>query len=556
MNWIYSPVINKKTPTSFVAVVDGLPPPEAFEDWALEGDRPFTPAEGIAIGIMHHLAFSPLLAKDGNHPPVLEFKSGYSDLGKWAYKKTKSDEKDLVSTLTIPVANTLFINGRQSTAFTTRWRVPEDGQSLVPDDEGSSAVKTIRIGIPRPPRKAFDHHVPLHALTMPRKVISSMGNVIRELEGDDGKVLRASTELEEVVPKFLQYRRSAEIKVFAAVMPPGADFESPAAPTFDKVLAETPSGEPVFHKRREYSITYDVLWNKGHFYRVTSGGGGWGKKAGLLSLDPAKNFEPLDQSGSSLFPDPDDMSSNFDNAADFGALVPCGHTIQFFAAQVKEPYSPYYTTQPNNASLTPPAALLPAEEWSNLSNQKILVGTGLPKEARQPDMPSAEARLAPITVLPDCFGALSEGGVSLALVTQARVIRKNQKGDPRVSVGQHTPVHQFRIDAPYASFSSLLQKKPEKDKEDALGSISQTSASTPGGADVPLSRRELNKTMYETPFHGRPFINLTELEARAAKEPGYSGRLFRRKQIERRLGNKAFPWRTKTGDVRIQYYTV
>jgi hypothetical protein len=100
-------------------------------------------------------------------------------------------------------------------------------------------------------------------------VVSSMGNVLRQLQPLDKQqpVVPASQELEKVIngpgwPKPVTAQQPPRVFVYAS---PGAS-----------------EG----HRPGSLNLLGEAVWGGGHLYQVTGGGGGWGAKAGLLSLNP------------------------------------------------------------------------------------------------------------------------------------------------------------------------------------------------------------------------------------------------------------------------------
>jgi hypothetical protein len=135
-------------------------------------------------------------------------------------------------------------------------------------------------------------------------------------------------------------------------------------------------------------------------HRVLSGGGGWGQKAGLISLDPVPVRDELPIRM-------EDATSSFDGPGDFSSVltpvVEDGDAIQFFI------------------SPAPPGQ---AKEHAGLETLKALptkdtlgweIGTvpstidAIPGASWQ----HAESTAKHIAVFQNCFGALAEGGLTL-----------------------------------------------------------------------------------------------------------------------------------------------
>jgi len=134
--------------------------------------------------------------------------------------------------------------------------------------------RVYRIEIP-PPRAPggykYTSRLPLIPLTAPRQVLHCAGNILRELSSpeDPNTGIPASRELESAVDSYLkenpQARPGRKLDIFALITPPGRKH-----PQWGRYEGIDPWDLQSGQKLR----------------RVLSGGGGWGKKMGLLSIDP------------------------------------------------------------------------------------------------------------------------------------------------------------------------------------------------------------------------------------------------------------------------------
>lgn len=116
--------------------------------------------------------------------------------------------------VTLPVASTVFHNGRTSTMFATRWK-GESWAEYKPVQQRDVTQTSIRLtrkdrlvkGI-RWAKKGDRHSlitVPLLPITRPGEIKSGLGNIIKRIEVN-GEVVGASTELETVIPELLAAR--------------------------------------------------------------------------------------------------------------------------------------------------------------------------------------------------------------------------------------------------------------------------------------------------------------------------------------------------------------
>ncbi|KAL2022816.1 hypothetical protein VTK56DRAFT_4632 [Thermocarpiscus australiensis] len=204
--------------------------------------------------------------------------------------------------ITVPLANTVFTNGTPHTFFVSRWEAGPRKPSFQLLDKSNKASQVIVL----PPgdmgfgARTFSFvTTALVPLTKPRKIVAGLGNILRqvEIEGDPAP---ASKELEAIIPSLLEKRREhwatkqqpGPLGVWALIMPAGAA----AGKTSDLALPD-PVDLQKYDPADEMSLAsqtaraMDMLLSHGcQLRRVLSGGGGWGPKQGLLSLDPQTKF--------------------------------------------------------------------------------------------------------------------------------------------------------------------------------------------------------------------------------------------------------------------------
>lgn len=179
----------------------------------------------------------------------------------------------------VPVTNTVFQNGRTSTLFASRWEGDgwEELRLVRRVDVGKRVVR-----VPSEAGEAARVSVPLVSITSLRPVGAALGNILKTLVVD-GQAVPASGELEANVPMLLESRRRmglgeipGPLNVWALVVPArlGREWRLGALRTLH--------AQP-------------LLAEGCRLHRVLSGGGGWGAKQGLLSLDPEAQFETTDE---------------------------------------------------------------------------------------------------------------------------------------------------------------------------------------------------------------------------------------------------------------------
>ncbi|KAI0391152.1 hypothetical protein F5Y17DRAFT_22848 [Xylariaceae sp. FL0594] len=270
-----------------------------------------TPADGSSLNILSGVTDG-ISSSDMSHDPrpgisVLRGRTDTILPGLWAegdFENVTTDSVSAVSfatnplarntgtlKVTLPLANTVFQNGRRSTLFASRWDVGNDG-SLNLRTRGAKAMQQINsIG------HSVNHTsstIPLLPLTPPRKIVASLGNIIRQIEVG-GSATPASQELEAIIPKIFEERARHSpsatpkpIGVWCWVIPPrvveSTDFER--LKLFQAGSSET-EADIVSSSTELFS---ELLSSGCRLHKILSGGGGWGLKQGLLSLDPETTF--------------------------------------------------------------------------------------------------------------------------------------------------------------------------------------------------------------------------------------------------------------------------
>ncbi|KAI4258477.1 MAG: hypothetical protein L6R42_005079 [Xanthoria sp. 1 TBL-2021] len=299
-------------------------------------------------------------------------------------------------TIKLPVANTVFHNGRESTIQAQRWIVGETmlEPTLACIKRSWLHEQVLRIAFPFPPEPdKFPLQVvlPLSRISSRQRAAKSMGNVIRQLHSQEdtsdprqptfrSQAEPASKQLEHAVTQWITKpgNETRAVEVWALVRPPTA-LQSFRHGIFSKVVKAG-----------------------GHFHKVLSGGGGWGNRQGLLALDPEVDFDVTPELT---------MAQDFDNGSPEAGgnvssqIVNPGDIVEFFA---RDPIESSSAKPPRASSLIfrcPPC---------------LVFGTTPSTVDAMPE-PSGTAQRAPsssecIFVLRH-FGMLSEQGVSLTTVS-------------------------------------------------------------------------------------------------------------------------------------------
>ena len=171
-----------------------------------------------------------------------------------------------VHAVQIPLASTLFSHETEWRLLTETWGFDEEiGLYRRHYEELSNAQINVRNVRSDTARIAAN---PIYETLTPfRVVVEAMGNVVRSLKNADGPsdTFPASAELEAAVARQLLPRQEA-----------GKTFQIWA------VVAPQQTSQPVI--RKDAALGEHIL-NGQRLHRVTGGGGGWGSRKGLISLE-------------------------------------------------------------------------------------------------------------------------------------------------------------------------------------------------------------------------------------------------------------------------------
>ncbi|KAI9764221.1 MAG: hypothetical protein M1840_008611 [Geoglossum simile] len=347
----------------------------------------------------------------------------------------------------VPLANTIFQNGQRSTLLLSHWSRARNSQELrcIP----LLGIKGSNIFLPRDFNEwRFVSHIPLISVTVPRRIAASFGNIIRQIsldpiqtlegEGTDipfTTVVPASQELESAVQAYFE-RQSLEphkVTIWALVTPQEhisreylGVYEDNTARNEHWLLSEKPHrlGRPIQMKFR------DCL------HRVLSGGGGWGKKQGLLALDPEISCRERGGRPSEL-----ETGEEHGRQVALSEIAKPGDFVQFF---IQHPMP--NPMQDGSDVRFPQSAIVFGSVPSSIDE--------IPDEDFNPP-PQCQGQLE---VIKDQFGALSEHGIVHQRVSSA--ISKCDGRGPQLR--QPDFIEQTKIDVPYSKFCFYHRKGSEK----------------------------------------------------------------------------------------------
>lgn len=288
---------------------------------AVQANRPrLHVLSGITDGLGPHrlsseprLGFSVLCGPTDNILPELWGKESFAGTSQDSTSSVSFTTKPLIGNtgaldITLPLANTVFQNGRRSTLYASRWDISSEGSMAL----RMRHPKTTQLIIDNGESKDYTSSmIPLLPLTPPRKIVASLGNIVRQVEVG-GSPNPASKELEIIIPKIFEERARCDpaysptpIGVWCWVIPPHlmeankfdnlqlfnagcSQTETDIVLSSMNLFSELLSSGCRLHKIRKKGFSYCSPGGANH--SVVSGGGGWGVKQGLLSLDPETNF--------------------------------------------------------------------------------------------------------------------------------------------------------------------------------------------------------------------------------------------------------------------------
>lgn len=254
--------------------------------------------------------------------------------------------KDGRITVTLPLANTLFSNGKRSTLLASEWRLAT-GFSKTRVEMVRSAAKHNQV-IDTPPSIMFDQvdmKAPLVPITHPRRILEGLGNIIAKVEVD-GEPYPASMELQNNIPRLIEARRalphsqpvSGAIGVWAMIYPkhmflPREDMARFYHSIQGRYLG-TALGKLAFDMstdmerlawERETALR-NAFYEGARLHKILGGGGEWGAKASLLSLDPKTSHTPQSEAD-----ELDRFMRSFNGEHDAkDAIAQPGDFVQFF----------------------------------------------------------------------------------------------------------------------------------------------------------------------------------------------------------------------------------
>lgn len=465
-----------------VAVVDRLPFPD--------GKSSGCPGISLSLTVWSRKAFhadqrARKSTSEGPYKEIAEPKWAPPHIATKIHSLDKNGEQNTLKLLLRP-ANTLFLNGLQSTMFVEFWvrhREPVHGPKCSRQG-GRHYVQSLSFGyVPQ----SSTLTVPLQRLTEAREISISMGNVISKLVGKvDSEPTSASLELEEKVSVFMKSTdvTNGTLNVFALIVPkswpPNKSQEGPAVPAHFLGYQKSMGTHDADHQEQPTLDYIRLAISKGaHLHKVTSGGGGWGKKQGLLSLEPAMGLGSEEHDLNSL------------QASDLGELsgVPgsiwaqhsseiarAGDTVEFFGILWSKEGEEALVRQESlrTALKAPDTKEWGSDTWVEEPGSNIIWGVTSPQESTGTSTISTLGNK--LITIPHQFGMLSERGMVVQRCD--RVIDKEAPAGLAVKGMRVTSL--TRIDVPHTILTCFIptQRASPADPVAEIGSADTEAAET------------------------------------------------------------------------------
>lgn len=353
--------------------------------------------------------------------------------------------------LQLPLSQTLFTTSSVSTLIWRKYALKVKDNSLHLLEEAKLESQTLQL-----PGMAEKHGLqlttmPLVPLTPFRKIKYVMGNIIRKLSSQPSRILKdlvdgnitvqaqhpteedgdmpASQELEESVSKYFETLdlQPETVSVWALVMPRNTDLSLPQKEfttlCIDDVLSandktitrawSSKSKHARFMARGTANTIRLLIPQGGRLIKVLSGGGGWGKKAGLLSLDPDVQYSTRelrqDEGWNFDFDGVDDGTEAATEAQRnqaLGQIVKEGESIMFLLA-------PKLENAPEQ-----PSVLSTKPHWKSkgdANNSSLTFGTIPSSIDVVPKQMMSDTGATLVQHYPNQFGMLSEGGMAVTV---------------------------------------------------------------------------------------------------------------------------------------------
>ena len=392
----------------------------------------------------------------------------------------KKGEKKNMRILLQP-ANTIFLNGLQSTMFMESW-VLDDKVDSGPTFSRHTARKHVYRFTTNHLSEGSTLTVPLKRLTETREISMCMGNIISKLVSkSEAESTSASLELEEKVSAFMRSKDATggTLSVYALIIPKASDHkihkEGPVVPTEFLGYHKSVESIETVDEKQEILDSIRLAISKGaHLHKVTGGGGGWGQKQGLLSLEPAVDFDN-EGSGFSSMQAFDNVKNRLDKdgpiwGQNTPAIAHPGDLVEFYGIFLSDKKEEALIRKESlrTALKVSDVQKWSAQEWANQEASSVVWGVIPPQDSNSASsFPPFEKILVAV---PNHFGMLSEKGMVLQ-----RLDHEIDKQAPGPSAATSVRVSSIgRIDVPHTLLTysipnrvaARIDPKKKKSKRD------------------------------------------------------------------------------------------
>jgi hypothetical protein len=364
---------------------------------------------------------------------------------RWTEKRN-SPLKDFE--LQLPLSQTVFTTGLVSTLIhrTFGWKGQPNSPALALFHEQKLESQTLQLPAMRG-HKGTSLTLPLVPLTPFRKIEYVMGNIIRKLSSQptgaiastkSGQIdqaegsevtdasMPASEELEKSVSRYFEALdlQPETVSVWAFVVPRILREGAISRQSFDHLLsADEKSITSAWHSDTAAAVLMakhtnvairQMIPEGARLIKVLSGGGGWGKKAGLLSLDPDVQYSTRDlrqdQGWKFDFDGVDDgtgASAEAQKNQALGQIVKKDEMIMFLLAPKPE-HVPEQPAREDDVTLH--------REKDDLRTKLYHTFGPIPSSIDMiPQEVASDTNVATIRHYPGRFGMLSEGGMAVTI---------------------------------------------------------------------------------------------------------------------------------------------
>jgi hypothetical protein len=332
----------------------------------------------------------------------------------------------------LPLANTLFSNGKHSTLLASKWTAKPNGFAKVRSMEKSNQVIGVfDKGMLGPP----SIRIPATALTPVRRIVSGLGNIVKQIDFGEQGPGPASRELETNIERYssLQLNQKSAMAVWALIVP-NVSLSDPKSTSAYELVHDREQVEILWQSkvRNPYHIGFWLL-HGAKFHRVLSGGGGWGAKQGLLSLDPQSAVNDISEARF----DYSTGSLEDQQKSAWGKIAEVDASIQFFIAENPVP------------AQTPPKDFV--RVFEDMWRRTTVIGTvpsSIDSQKTEETGPSVGTEVGNVIIKPGHFGAVSESGIFLSTF-------------PAVGTGSACVPVRTKIDLPYSYVYRDMRDAPK-----------------------------------------------------------------------------------------------